>query len=137
MIVNNNIRSAILDINKHLTNFKTAFLTSLLYGRLRYMLPMPWQMHKTNERRSLFYQTFEISLQLAILFIFLKLQTFSGATFSSRLGYCELLVLIFFMLLIPFFRPEPTSHCTCGIAAIIKWGKTNSIYLMVFHEQYI
>ena len=96
MIVNNNIRRAILDINKHLTNFKTAFLTSLLYGRLRYMLPMPWQMHKTNERRSLFYQTFEISLQLAILFIFLKLQTFSGATFSSRLGYCELLVLIFF-----------------------------------------
>ena len=31
-----------------------------------------------------------------------------------------------------FSRPEPTSHFTCGIAAIMKWGKTNGIYLVVF-----
>ena len=30
-----------------------------------------------------------------------------------------------------FSRPEPTSHFTCGIAAIMKWRKTNGIYLVV------
>ena len=43
-----------------------------------------WQIHKTNERWSLVYQIFEISLQLAIPFMFLKLLTFFGTTFSSR-----------------------------------------------------
>ena len=32
-------------------------------------------------------------------------------------------------------RTEPTSHFTCGIAAIMKWEKTYSIYLVLFPEQ--
>ena len=35
-----------------------------------------------------------------------------------------------------FSRPEPTSHFACGIAAIMKWGKTNGIYVAVFPKQY-
>ena len=30
-----------------------------------------------------------------------------------------------------FSRPEPTSHLKCGTAAIMKWGKTNYIYVVV------
>ena len=33
--------------------------------------------------------------------------------------------------------PEPTSHFVCGIAAAMKRGKTNGIYLSVFPKQYI
>ena len=67
------------------------------------MLPMLWQMHNPNKRWSLFYQTFEISLQLAILFIFLKLLTFSGTTsphpqFLVFVTNSELLVLHFFLV---------------------------------------
>ena len=36
-----------------------------------------------------------------------------------------------------FSRPEPMSHFTCGIAAIIKWGKTKGIVLVVFPKQYV
>ena len=32
---------------------------------------------------------------------------------------------------------EPTSHFTYGIAAIMKWRKTNGIYFVVFPKQYI
>ena len=71
-------------IRKHVINIKTPSPTPLLFGHHKCMLPMLRQMHNTNERWSLFYQILEISLQLAILFIFLKLLTFSGATFSSR-----------------------------------------------------
>ena len=53
----------------------------LLSGRHKCMVHILWKMHNTNERWSLFYQIFEISLQLAILFIFLKL---GPDVFSSR-----------------------------------------------------
>ena len=36
-----------------------------------------------------------------------------------------------------FSRLEPLSNFTCGIVAIMKWGKTNGIYLMVFPKRYI
>ena len=71
-------------IHKQATNFKNSPSTPILCEGHKYLLPMLWQMHDTNEGWSLFYQTFEISWQLAILLIFLKLLTFSGATFSSR-----------------------------------------------------
>ena len=53
-------------------------LLSLLCGCHKCIFPLLWQMHDHNtyEMWSLFYQTFEINLQLAILFIFLKMVTF-------------------------------------------------------------
>ena len=65
------------------------------------MVPMLWQMRNTYERWSFFYQNFEISSQLALLFTFLKLLTFSGATFSSRFlcyGILNFLLFIFFLV---------------------------------------
>ena len=68
------------------------------------MLPMLWQMHSHNvyERWSLFYQAFEISLQLAMLFILLKLLTFSGLTFSSRFQCQGILNFLFFFFLVSY-----------------------------------
>ena len=71
-------------IHKHVTNFKTLLPRSLLWGRHKYLLPMLCMANAQHKRWPLFYQVFEISLQLAILLIFLKLPTFSGTTFSSR-----------------------------------------------------
>ena len=34
-----------------------------------------------------------------------------------------------------FARPEPTSHFTCGIAVIMKRGKTSGIYPVVFNAK--
>ena len=68
-------------------------------GHHKCKTPMLYQMRNTNEGWSLFYQIFETSLQLAILFIFLKLLTFSGATFSSRFlcqGFLNFLFFFFF-----------------------------------------
>ena len=52
----------------------------LLLRRHKYMAPMLWQVHNTNEWHLL--SIFEITLQLAVLFIFLKLGTTDF--FSSR-----------------------------------------------------
>ena len=52
----------------------------LLFGGHKCTVSMPWQMHNTNERWSLFNQIFEISLQ----FMFLKVLTFSPSDFSVK-----------------------------------------------------
>ena len=59
------------------------------------------KMHSTYERWSLlFYQIFEISLRLVRLFIFLKLLSFSDATFplDFSVRVSELHVLPFFLV---------------------------------------
>ena len=68
---------------------------------------MLWQIYNINERWPDFYQIFEISLQLAILFILLKL----GADQMLVLRYSELLLFLPFFL-VPYI-PSITGFLCC------------------------
>ena len=83
------------------------------FGRHKCMVPMLWKMRNTNEGWSLFYQFFEINLQLVILFIFLKLGTdFFPSRFWYFLifGYSKLLLLPFFLV---SYTPAITGFLCC------------------------
>ena len=84
--------------HKHMTNLKTPS-QHLFYVDVINVCSL---CHNTYERWLL---TFETNLQLTLLFIFLKLLTFSGATFCSRFqcqGILNLLFFLFFLFLIPY-----------------------------------
>ena len=65
-----NNKTIVLKQQNPTTRDKFQYAIHLLLGRYTCIVPMLWQMHNANERWFLFYQIFEISFQLAILFIF-------------------------------------------------------------------